>query len=139
MSTKDNKAILRRIFEEAFNKGNLKVADELIADNWVYRGAEGMEMKGPDGFRQFVSMYRTAFPDLSITVHDMVAEGDKVATVGTFRGTFKGPMMGIPPTGKQCSGTIVGVSRFKGGKETEVLEVFDRLAMFQQLGIKPPG
>jgi len=138
MSTKTNKVTLQRIFEEAFNKGNLKAADDLIAKTWVYHGAEGMEMKGPEGFKQFVSMYRTAFPDLKITVDDMIAEGDKVATVGTVQGTFKGVMMGIPPTGKRCSSKIIAISRFKGGKEAEVLEIFDRLDMFQQLGIIPP-
>jgi steroid delta-isomerase-like uncharacterized protein len=138
MSKEDkNKAILRRIFEEAFNKGNLEIVDEVIADSWVYHGAEGMEMKGRDGFKQFVTMYRTAFPDFNMTVDDLVAEGDKVATVGTVKGTFKGPMMGIAPTGKQITGKVMAVSRFKDGKEVEVMEVYDRLAMFQQLGVIP--
>jgi steroid delta-isomerase-like uncharacterized protein len=138
ISTEKNKAVSRRIYEEAFNKGNLSIADEVIAKNWVYHGAEGMELKGPEGFKQFVTMYRTAFPDLHITADDLIAEGDKVATVGTYRGTFKGPMMGIPPTGKQCKGPVIAISRFEGGKEAEVLEVVDMLSMFQQLGIIPP-
>jgi steroid delta-isomerase-like uncharacterized protein len=137
MSTEKNKAVLLRIWNEAFNKGNLNIAEEVIAKNWVYRGAEGVELKGPEGFKQFVTMYRTAFPDLQIKVDDMVAEGDKVASVGTYKGTFKGPMMGIPPTGKQCSGKIMGFSRFEDAKEAEVLEIFDRLEMFQQLGVIP--
>jgi steroid delta-isomerase-like uncharacterized protein len=137
-SSKNNKVVMNRIFNEIFNKGNLKLADELLADDWVYHGAEGMELKGRDGFKQFVTMYRTAFPDLRISVDDMVCEGDKVVSIGNFQGTFKGPLMGIPPTGKQCSGKIMAVSRFKGGKEAEVLEIFDRLAMFQQLGVIPP-
>jgi steroid delta-isomerase-like uncharacterized protein len=138
MSTGKNKAILHRIWEEAFNKGNLSIADEVIATNWVYNGAEGMEIKGREGFKQFVTMYRTAFPDLHVTAEEVIAEGDKVAAHGTIRGTFKGAMMGIPPTGKQCTSTVLAISRFEGGKEVEVLEVFDRLAMFQQLGIIPP-
>ena len=138
MSIESNKAALRRLYEEAFNKGNLKVADELISANWVYHGTEAMEFKGPEGFKQFVTMYRIAFPDLSITVQDLIAEGDKVVTIGTFHGTFKGPMMGIPPTGKYASSTVMAVSRFENGKEAEVLEVVDMLALFQKLGILPP-
>jgi steroid delta-isomerase-like uncharacterized protein len=138
MSTDGNKTVLTRIFAEAFNRGNLEVAEELIAPNWVYHGTEGTEFKGREGFRQFLTMYRTAFPDLHITVEDMVAEGNKVTAVGSFRGTFTGPMMGIPPTGKTCFGKILAISRFEEGKEAEVLEVFDRLSMFQQLGLIPP-
>jgi steroid delta-isomerase-like uncharacterized protein len=138
MSTEQNKAVIRRIFDEAFNKGNLKVADELLTDNWVYHGSEGMDFKGRAGFTQFLTMYRTAFPDTNITVDDMIAEGDKVASVCTYTGTFKGAMMGIPPTGKQCTGKIIAVSRFVNGREAEVLEVTDMLSMFQQLGVIPP-
>jgi len=137
MSTEQNKANQRRIFEEGFNKGDLSITDELIAQNWVYRGAEGIELKGPDGFKQFITMYRTAFPDLNITVHDMLAEGDKVATVGIISGTFKGSMMGIAPTGKSLKITAMAISRFIDGKEFEVLQVMDQLSMFQQLGIIP--
>jgi steroid delta-isomerase-like uncharacterized protein len=138
MSVENNKAVLRRLIEEAFNKGNLSVVDALLATDWVYHGIEGMELKGRDGFKQFVSMYRTAFPDLQITIDDMIAEGDKVAEIATFRGTFKGSLMGIPPTGKQCTGKIMAASRFQDGKEAEVIEIFDRLSMFQQLGVIPP-
>jgi steroid delta-isomerase-like uncharacterized protein len=138
MSTESNKAALRHMYEEVFNKGNLKVADEFISAKWVYHGTEGMEFKGPEGFKQFVTMYRTAFPDLNVKVQDLIAEGDKVVTVGTIQGTFKGSLMGIPPTGKHASGTVMAVSRFENGKEAEVLEVVDMLGFFQQLGILPP-
>jgi steroid delta-isomerase-like uncharacterized protein len=138
MSIENNKAALRRLYEEAFNKGNLKAVDEIISPKWVYHGAEGMNFKGPEGFKQFLTIYRTAFPDLKTKVQDLIGEGDKVVTVGTIEGTFKGSLMGIPPTGKQFISTVVAVSRFENGKEAEVLEMMDMLSMFQKLGVLPP-
>jgi predicted ester cyclase len=97
-----------------------------------------MEVKGPDGFKQFATMFRNAFPDLHITVEDMIAEGDKVATRETLRGTHKGDLMGIAATGKKVtfSGTVI--IRFAGGKEVEAFGVTDMFAMYQQLGLAPP-
>ena len=138
MSTKENKAMLRRNCEEAFNKGNLAVADENIATNYVYHGSGGQEFKGPEGFKQLVTMFRTAFPDLRITVEDMVAEGDKVAHRATMRGTHKGDLMGIAPTGKQVTIAAIVISRFVGGKEVEAWSNLDQLGMMQQMGVAPP-
>ncbi len=67
MSAEENKAVLRRIEEEIFNKGDLAVVDELIAPDYVYHGSGGQEYKGPEGFKQIVTMFRTAFPDLHMT------------------------------------------------------------------------
>ena len=135
MSTEENKAMLRRNCEEAFNKGDLAVVDEIIANNYVYHGSGGQEFKGPEGFKQFVTMLRTAFPDLHLTVEDMVAEGDKVAHRLTLRGTHKGDLMGIAPTGKQVTTTAITISRFVGGKEVEAWSSMD---MLQQMGVAPP-
>lgn len=79
MSTEENKAVLRR-HEEAFNNGDLAVADETIAPNYVYHGSGGQEFKGPEGFKQIITMMHTAFPDLHFTIEDMVAEGDKMVS-----------------------------------------------------------
>jgi steroid delta-isomerase-like uncharacterized protein len=138
MSTEENKAKVRRVFEEVFNKGNLSVVDEIMANDYVYHMGQGMEVKGPDGFKQFATMFRNAFPDLHITVEDMIAEGDKVATRETLRGTHKGDLMGIAATGKKVtfSGTVI--IRFAGGKEVEAFGVTDMFAMYQQLGLAPP-
>jgi steroid delta-isomerase-like uncharacterized protein len=138
MSTEENKAMVRRIFEEVFNKGNLSVVDEIMANDYVFHMGQGMDVKGPDGFKQFATMFRTAFPDLHITIDDMVAEGDRVATRETMRGTHKGDFMGIRPTGKQCTTTGMVIIRFAGGKEVEAFGIVDMLAMYQQLGIVPP-
>jgi len=134
MSTEENKAVLRRN-EEVFNKGNLAVADETIATNYILHGPGGQEFKGPEGFKQLVTMFRTAFPDLHATVEDMVAEGDKVAHRLILRGTHKGDLMGIAPTGKQVTLSAITISRFVGGKEVEGWSITD---MLQQLGVAPP-
>ncbi len=138
MSTEENKAIIRRIIEEAFNKGNLAVVDDLMATNYVFHGPSGQEVKGPEGFKQMITMYRTAFPDLHLTIDDMVAEGDKVAFRFIFQGTHKGDLMGIAPTGKQVTVTVTVISRFVGGKEVEAWENADSLGMMQQMGVVPP-
>ena len=138
MSTEENKAIMRRVWEEIFNKGDLSVADEIIAPNYVYHGPIGMEFKGPEGFKQLITMFRTAFPDMRVTVEDMVAEGDKVVSRITGRGTHKGEFMGIAATGKQVTYTGILIVRFAGGKEVEVWGCSDLLGMMQQLGVVPP-
>jgi len=138
MSTEQNKAMVRRIFEEVFNKGNLSVVDEIMTNDYVYHMGQGMEFKGPDGFKQLATIFRNAFPDLHFTVEDMVAEGDKVATRATLQGTHKGDLMGIAPTGKQFTTTGFNIIRFAGGKEVEAFGAADMLAMYQQLGVAPP-
>ncbi len=102
MSVEENKAKQRRVWEEIFNKGDLSVVPELFAPNYVYHGPVGMEYKGPEGFKQIVTMFRTAFPDMRVTTEDMVAEGDMVVSRWTGRGTHKGDYMGIAPTGLPC-------------------------------------
>jgi len=138
MSTEENKAASRRIIEEAWNKGNLAVVDELIASNYVVRGFGEAEFKGPEGFKQLTTMFRTAFPNLHVAIDDMVAEGDWVAVRYTRTGTHKGDLMGIAPTGKQVTMTGAVFARFEGGKQVEALGFADSLVMYQQMGVKPP-
>ena len=138
MSTEQNKVKVRRVIEEVFNKGNLSVAEEIMANDYVYHMGQGMEFKGPDGFKQLAIIFRNAFPDLHMAVEDMIAEGDKVAARFTLRGTHKGDLMGIAPTGKQFTTTGNVIIRFAGGKEVEAFGAADMLAMYQQLGVAPP-
>src|SRR3989304_7095184 len=94
MSVEMNKTVMRRVFEEVLSKGNLAIIPEFIAPNYIFRSPLGIEVKGPEGFKQNVTMYRTAFPDIRATITDVFAEGDKVAVRYTMTGTFKGEMMG---------------------------------------------
>ena len=139
--SEENKAILRRVTDEVFTQGNLDVVDELFAPSYVLHdpGVPGGELRGIESFKQqWVSMFRTAFPDLQLSVEDQVAEGDKVVTRYTGRGTHQGELMGIPPTGNEVvvSGTIM--SRVSDGKIEEEWNNFDALGMMQQLGVIPP-
>jgi len=119
MGVEENKAMVRRSIEEVWNKGNLAVVDETMASSYVLH-FPGQDYKGPESFKQMVTMTRTAFPDLHMTIEDMVAEEDKVAYHLTMRGTHRGDFMGIAPTGKQVTITGISIHRFAGGKEAEV-------------------
>ena len=109
-----NKALVRRAFEEVWNQSKLTVIDELIASNAVYNdpNVPGGKLTGPEGVKQFVQIYRTAFPDVRVTINDQIAEGDKVVTRWTATGTHKGQLMGIAPTNKPATVTGIDVARF---------------------------
>ena len=138
MSIEDNKEMVRRVIEEAANKGNLDILDDIMTPNYVYH-YPGMDVKGPDGFKQFVTVLRTALPDLHIAIEDMVAEGDTVAARFAVRGTFKGELMGMAPTGRQIDVAEAVFIRFEGGKEVEATPYADMLSFYQQLGVSPPA
>jgi predicted ester cyclase len=137
MSTEENKALSRRVIEEIFNKQNPALVDELIDTNFVDHGIAGKGFKGPEGFKQYVTTFITAFPDLHLTIDDMVAEGDKVALRLTARGTHKGDFMGIDPTGKQITAPGIVIQRIADNKFVEAWLVNDNLGMMQQLGVVP--
>jgi steroid delta-isomerase-like uncharacterized protein len=138
MSTEQNKATVRAWVEAAWNQGNLSMADGLYAADYVYHDpASPTEVRGVEGIKGLVTMYRTAMPDLRFTIEDMIAEGDKVVWRWTVRGTHRGPLMGIPATGR--SGTVTGIiiTRFANGKWQEDYNNWDTLGMLQQFGVIP--
>lgn len=139
--SEEDKALIRRFVEEAFNKGNLDVADEIYASTFISHDPTAPEGQGsPEAVKQFVNTYLGAFPDGHTTVEDSIAEGDKVAYRWTFRGTHQGELMGISPTGKQVEITGITINRLSGGKIEEQWNLFDQLGMLQQLGVAPaPG
>ncbi len=122
---------------EQGNKGNLDAVDELFAPGFISHTAAMGEMRGLESYKSFVTMTRTAFPDLHFTVEDQIAEGDKVMTRYTIHGTHQGEMMGIPPTGKSFTISGIGLDRIENGKFVESWESFDQLGMLQQLGVVP--
>jgi steroid delta-isomerase-like uncharacterized protein len=142
MSTKENKVTSRRFYEDVFNKGNLALADELFAADYVGHitaSPTGM-VNGSEGIKQLVTMYRNAYPDTHFTVEDTIAEGDKVVIRWMAKGTHKGELMGVAPTGKQVTGTGIDIIRLSGGKCVESWGEADMLGMLQQLGVVPmPG
>jgi steroid delta-isomerase-like uncharacterized protein len=138
MSTEENKTIVRRVNDEVWSKGQLDVIDELIADDFVATVVGAPEqIRGPQGFREFVVMYRTAFPDLRITVDEQFAEGETVVTRWTATGTNEGELMGMPATGKQATTAGININRVSGGKLVEGWGLFDQLGLLQQIGAVP--
>lgn len=127
MSAKENKALVRRLFEE-FNKG--KAATMAAIDRSI-------DMPGDlkDAWKQTESEWYDAFPDMHVTIDDMVAEGDKVAARVTITGTHKGKFMGIPPTNKKWTISLITISRIAGGKIVEDHGQYDALGLMRQLGL----
>ena len=137
MSTEQNKAAVRRIFDEVINQGNLDLADEMLTSDYVYRSPGSPELHGPEGFKQLITMYRTACPDVHLDIDEMLTDGDAVVTRWTGRGTQLGEFMGIAPTGKRVTVTGVIITRFRGSKAAEEWELMDMLGLLEQLGAIP--
>jgi steroid delta-isomerase-like uncharacterized protein len=133
--SEQNKTLVRRTFEQIWNRGDLGVIDERFASD--YAGHSMAEIRGPEGGKRFVAAMREAFPDFYYTIEDEIAEGDRVVHRWTARGTHVGPFQGISPTGKRV--TIAGTSiyRVAGGKLVEGWTNTDMLDLLQQLGAAP--
>jgi steroid delta-isomerase-like uncharacterized protein len=138
MSAKDPRALDRRLFEE-WNKGKaaaMAVIDETCATNIVWHST-GEDIQGLKDFKKSMSEFFNAFPDNHFTIHDMIAEGDKVAVRYTITGTHKGEFMGIPPTNKKITLWAIEIDRMARGKFAEGWIRFDTLGFMQQLGVIP--
>jgi len=134
--SEQNKATVRRIYEEVFGQGKLDVADELLAPDAIDHEGEGGT--GPQAVKDVVGMFRAAFPDLQVTIDDIMADGDKVASRARFMGTHKGEFQGIPATGKRIEVEVIDIIRFGAdGKAVEHWGLTDNMLMMQQLGVVP--
>lgn len=136
MGTEANKAIVRRFIDEVFNEGKLAAIAEVVDRGYIMHGTEP-EVRGQQGMQEFVTTYRTALPDYHCTIEDQVAEGDKVVTRWTVRGTQRGELDGIPPTGKPVTLAGIVIDRIANGRMAETWQQADVLGMMQQLGLIP--
>jgi steroid delta-isomerase-like uncharacterized protein len=139
--SEENKAIVRQQEEELFTQGNLDATDEVYAPDYVgHDPSNSEEVRGLEAAKRAASDYRQAFPDLRVTVEDLIAEGDRVAARLRFRGTHLGELDGIAPTGRRVDCTGIVISRIEEGKIAEDWANFDDLGMMRQLGLIPkPG
>ncbi|MGH3090534.1 MAG: ester cyclase [Rubrobacteraceae bacterium] len=138
MSTEENKATSRRFYEELFENGNLDAAEEIVAPDFVLHDPNlPEEVRGIEGLKQFVSLYRTAFPDIRFEIEKQIAEGDSVGTRWTARGTHEGELMGIAPTGNKVEVGAFTLHRFSGAKISEDWAHYDAMGMMRQLGAIP--
>ena len=135
--TAKNKAILLRA-EELWNTGNMAIADEIFATDFVNHDPNAPEVIDLEDYKKFIVTTRTGFSDFHVTLEDMIAEGDKVANRWTARGTHQGDLFGIPPTNKQATWTGISIYRFADGKIVEAWWSKDMLGLLQQLGVIPP-
>jgi steroid delta-isomerase-like uncharacterized protein len=125
----ENKAIFRHYIEEVFNQGNLQVADEIF-DRYVSHQPDGSTLeRGPEDVKRFNREFRSAFPDLRISIDDQIADGDKVVTRVTFRGTHQRDFRGMAPTGKEVE--IKGITIFRFSSEGKVVESWDSYDQFR--------
>ena len=132
----ESKNLVRRMYEEVWNEGRLEVIDEICAPGYVGVGPYGDE-RGPESVKRGVTSRRTAFPDIHVTIEDMVAEADKVIARLTFRGTHRGEFQGIPPTNKEVTWTGIWIYRVANGKFVERWHNYDMLGLLRQLGAIP--
>ena len=133
-----NKFVIRRSFEELWNKGNLSLADDLFTPNYAHHDPSTPDFgRGPESEKKRAALYRTAFPDLQLTIEDIIAEGQTVMARWSCRGTHKGDLSGIAPTGKQFTISGVSIARIAGGKMAEGWINWDALGLMQQLGVVP--
>ena len=137
MSTEENKVQVLRFIEEAWHKGNLDIIDELYAPDFVFQKAPPGLPPDREGFKQGVAVYRAAFPDIRISVVDLIAEGDKLVIRWSWNGTHEGEFMGIPPTNKLVTKSGITIIRIVGGKVVERWDESDNLGLMQQLGVIP--
>lgn len=133
--TEENKQIARRAIEEIYNAGKLEVVDELLAPECVsYDVAMPEPLRGRDALKQQAQGYRSAFPDLRLTIDQQIAEGDSVCTRWTARGTHRGELFGIAATNREATTTGITIDKLRDGRIVESRTNWDALGLMQQLG-----
>ena len=133
MAADEMKAQLHRLFREAVTGGKLDVVDELIGPDYVNH--DFPDAAGPQGFKHMIATFRAAFPDLVFKVEEVIGEGDRLASRGTWRGTHRGTFMGLPATGRQVTVPFIDVWRVSDDKFVENWVQMDMLGLVRQLGV----
>ena len=137
MSAEDNKVTNRRFYEEVINQKHLAVVDDIAGANYVNHSFPPGLPPGREGLKAFVGAFHAAFPDGHLSIDQMIAEGETVATRLTFRGTHTGDFLGIAPTGKQVAVPALDMARYADGKLVEHWGGPDQMSLMQQLGVIP--
>ncbi len=136
--SEENKNLVRRAFEEILNRKNLDAIAQVYTVDAVFRAPNMPEARGHEGYRQLVAAILTAFPDACYTIHDVIAEGDKVVTNWTVTGTHQGEWMGLKPAGKSLFSSGISICRISEGKIAEEFVQFDALGQVKQLSSPAP-
>ena len=138
MMTDQNKILVRRYYEEMWNRWNFALANELLADDISFRGSLGAEMRGREQFCDYILRVQHAFPDFQNRINQMVAEDDCVVARLTYTGTHRGEIFGIPATGKRISYAGAAFYRIANDRIAEGWVLGDVAGLLRQLGTKLP-
>ena len=133
----ENKALTRRWYEEVWNKGRSEAIDEMFAADVITHGLadeSGAPVQGVAGFKEFHRKFKEAFPDMTITVEDTIAEGDKVVARCTVRGCHSADSLGLVASNKPIEITGISITRIQDGKIVEGWNEFDFMSLFRQIG-----
>jgi steroid delta-isomerase-like uncharacterized protein len=137
MSEDQNREVTRRFSAEVWGEGNVALADELIAHDLVEHTPFPAPAPGLEGHKQVLAMFRSAFPDLKVTVDNVIAEGDWTSLRWHGEGTHTGPLMNIPATGAKVLITGIDLLRLENGKIKERWAELDAMGLMRQLGVVP--
>ena len=132
MATKENKAIIMRLFDEVFSQGNMEVIDELVAEDVSGQDAAIDETRTIDDVRRVVVLFRTAFPDACYTIHDLIAEGDRVVARWSLTGTHRGTYLDVSATEKRVILKGILIYRLEDEKIVEYWGEIDHLGLMRQ-------
>lgn len=133
----DPAAVVRRCFEDIVARGDLAVAEQILAEDVVFHTANGPVLRGRREFQHFAQQMREAFPDLRFEIEEEITDGERVATRYTMRGTFQSTLMGLLPNGEEFAVRGIDTFRLKDGKVVEIHASYDTLGQMQQLGVVP--
>ena len=137
--TGPNKALVSRLFDEAFNQGNMDVIDEIVVPKFLHYMSVEVDVDSSESYKELIGMFRTAFPDLNVAVEDMVAAGDMVTTRLTYTGTHKGNLRDISSTGAKVTFTGICTFEISEDKIVEGRTEYDALGLMLQLGVIEPS
>ena len=132
----DNERLVRRFVEDVINRGETDLLPALVARDHIGHDPLG-DHYGPEGVRISITELRSAFPDLRVTIEEVIASGDRVARRFTLRGTHHGPYLGLPATGRVVVTTGIAIDRVVGGCLAESWLIIDALALFRKVGAVP--
>lgn len=136
MFASHNEAVVRRLIDEVWHKRNFAVVDDLIAPSHTHNDPNAVGLgNGCEGYKALIKLYTNAFPDLHITLEQIVTQGEVVATRWTMTGTHRGELCGVAPTEKRVSVPGMTMTRVSGGKIVDTRTVWDALGLMQQLGV----
>jgi steroid delta-isomerase-like uncharacterized protein len=135
--SRSNQEVIRLVCEEVWGKGKTDLVNDLYAENYTPLNPTPGIPANREGVKMEIAAYYQAFPDMQVTVEDLVSEGDKVVARYTIRGTNSGELMGTPATGKTAEITGISIVRLENGKVTEEFALADMMGLFQQLGLAP--